>query len=120
MNNQTRQTIGWLVTGVAVFAIAGSSLAKLAEAPEIVTALGKLGLSEKIRLIGLLEIILVSLYLIPRTMNIGFFLLCSYLGGAIVAHLAQSEISPQALIVLLLFWVGSFIRKPALFGIGQA
>jgi hypothetical protein len=75
------------------------------------------GMEDKIMPLAILELCIVTLFLVPRTINIGFLLICSYLGGAIAINLFTGLSSPFAPAILLsLFWVSVFFRKPDLFG----
>ena len=71
--------------------------------------------------IGILEILCVALYWIPRTINIGFFLLCSYAGGIITAELiaVQGQALPIPGVPLaIMLYVGTMLRKKNLSGLG--
>ena len=74
------------------------------------------GMEERIFPVAMLELCCIVLFIIPRTMNIGFFLICSYLGGAIAISIF-TNISPAPLpvIVLILCWIGMYFRNKALF-----
>lgn len=50
-------------------------------------------------------------------LKLGFLLICSYLGGAIAVNLVGQLHSPWIPgLILALFWVGIFLKKPNLFG----
>ena len=72
---------------------------------------------DKLMLIGILEIIILILFWIPRTMNIGFFLLASFGGGIIVAEIVTGEMPFAGILVTTLFYVGTILRKPTLSGL---
>ena len=72
---------------------------------------------DKMLLIGLIELGALALYWIPKTMNIGFFLLASFGGGIIVAEVVAGDIPIPGIIVSSLFYVGTFLRKPSLSGL---
>lgn len=74
-----------------------------------------MGLAAYVTLIGVLEVVIAILFLIPVTRNVGFFLVCSYLGGAIVAHLSHNQPFTVPMIVLVLVWGVIFLTKPSLF-----
>ena len=40
---------------------------------------------DKLVFIGVLELILLALYWIPKTQKLGFYLICAFVGGIIVA-----------------------------------
>jgi hypothetical protein len=65
-------------------------------------------------MIGIIELVSVALFLIPKTTKLGFLLLCSYLGGAICMELASGQ-PPMAAIFLALIWFSVFLRDPSMF-----
>ena len=64
--------------------------------------------------IGLIEIFVVVLYWIPKTMNIGFFLFCSYAGGIVVGELIHGDVPLPGLVTGAMVYVGTLLRKPSL------
>ncbi len=64
--------------------------------------------------IGIIEIISLILFIIPRTGIIGTLLLAAYLGGAIVTHLQHQEPIAMAVIIQMVLWITAFIRFPEL------
>ena len=62
--------------------------------------------------IGIIEVLVTVLYLIPRTSFIGAILLTGYLGGAIMTHLRVGDPWFFPLIVGVLAWTGLAMRKP--------
>jgi uncharacterized membrane protein YphA (DoxX/SURF4 family) len=76
----------------------------------------RMGLTENIRLVGAGEIVTGILLLIPRTLSLGILLTSSFWGGAICVHMmhGQSYLLQSALLVLS--WVGAYLRNPAVLG----
>src|SRR5690606_23759558 len=64
--------------------------------------------------IGVIEIISLILFIIPRTGILGTLLLVAYLGGAIVTHLQHQQPIAMAVIFQTLLWITAFIRFPEL------
>ncbi|MFN5418264.1 MAG: DoxX family protein [Flavobacteriia bacterium] len=91
-----------------------SGVMKLIGAPEVVDGLTKGGLGNYIILFGLIELLAVALLWIPKTRNIGFFLICSYLGGALSIELAHAQV-PAAAVLLTLLWISLFLHNKKLF-----
>lgn len=69
--------------------------------------------------IGILEVVITLLYLIPQTAFVGAILLTSYLGGAIVAHVRVGEPFLFPVILGVLIWVGVALRYPAIWKLAQ-
>jgi hypothetical protein len=76
-------------------------------------ALAKSGLGEHIWLIGAGELITAVLLLIPRTSSLGILLTSSFWGGAICAHMIQGESYAFVAVLLVLSWLGAYLRNPA-------
>jgi len=106
-----RENFYWLPSSLMIV----SAIAKFSGITLVIESLGKLGLHDKIILLGILEIGCLTIFLIPRTMLIGFFLLCSYWGGAITADLIGGVFNPVPVIMLILFWIALYFKIPSLF-----
>jgi hypothetical protein len=50
-------------------------------------------------------------------MNIGFFLLASFVGCIIVAEIVTGEMPMAGILITTLFYVGTILRKPTLCGL---
>ena len=73
---------------------------------------------DKMLFIGVLELIILILYWIPKTMNMGFFCMLGFMGGALLAEVVlKGGIPIPAILVTTLFYVGTFLRKPSLSGL---
>src|SRR5690606_23629729 len=68
----------------------------------------------KYQFIGIIEIISLILFIVPRTGILGTMLLVAYMGGAIVTHLQHQQPIAMAVIFQILLWVTAFIRFPEL------
>ena len=72
---------------------------------------------DKMLLVGLIELGALALYWIPKTSNIGFFLIASFGGGIIVAEVVGGGFPFPGIIVSTLLYVGTMLRKPSLSGL---
>jgi len=95
---------------------AGASKAFGFAPAEVVSDMARYGLSDQMRLIGFGELITVLLLLIPRTQSLGILLTSALWGGIICIHMANGESYVFPSVLLLLSWVGSFLRHPQTFG----
>lgn len=66
------------------------------------------------KFIGIIEVMCLILFIIPRTGVLGALLLVAYMGGAIVTHLQHHESIAMAVTVQILIWTTAFIRFPEL------
>lgn len=117
--SKTRRTVGWVLSALGFLPIIASGIAKLSGVEALRASLASINLDYLMPFIGGLELLCVALYLIPKTSNIGFFLLCSYVGGIIAAEMAMGAIPPIIGVVVAIFlYVGTMLRKPQLSGLG--
>jgi uncharacterized membrane protein YGL010W len=74
----------------------------------------EMGLSPYVEILGVAEIFIVVLYLIPRTAKLGLLLLTGYLGGAMAAEIPFHLMAAPA-IPLTLAWIAAYVRNSSLF-----
>jgi hypothetical protein len=96
----------------AIMILAGSAKLLGLFPPE---AVAKLGLSVPIGVIGAGEVATAILLLVPRTSSLGLLLASSFWGGAICFHMARGESYVVQSVLLLLIWVGAYLRVPGAF-----
>ena len=116
---KTRRIAGAVLTAiVALFLTFDTVLKVLKLAPAIdgTTALGYP--ANRVFPIGVIELVCLVLYLIPRTAVLGAILLTGYLGGAIATHVRiGSPLLSHTLFpiyVAVMIWGGLFLREPRL------
>ena len=114
MTAKTARIIGWILTVlVGLFLIGASGIPKFIDWPGKAAMMDHLGLPlGLVPQIGVIEILVTVLYLIPRTSFIGAILLTGYLGGAILTHLRIGDPWFFPLILGVLAWTGLALRKP--------
>jgi hypothetical protein len=76
-------------------------------------ALARYGLSEQARLIGVGALLSALLLVMPRTVSLGILLTSAFWGGAISIHMAHAEPYVFQAALLVLTWVGAYLRNPA-------
>ncbi|WP_432670564.1 hypothetical protein [Flavobacterium sp. SM2513] len=69
---------------------------------------------DKTLFVGILELILLALYWTPKTQKLGFYLLCSFVGGVIVAEVVAGKPPIAGIIVSVLLYAGTTLRFPKL------
>lgn len=67
--------------------------------------------------IGILEIVVSILFLIPRTSFVGAILVTDYLGGAVMTHLRVGEPWFFPIIIGVVMWVALGLRRPEIFSL---
>jgi len=110
---------GTVCTSVAALFLTFDTVLKLLRldvAVEGTTALGYP--AESVLWIGVIELVCLVLYLVPRTAVLGALLMTGYLGGAIATHVRiSSPLLTHTLFpiyVALLLWGGLYLREPRL------
>lgn len=106
---------GRVVSFLGALPFAPSAAMKLLRHPEVVKGMTHLQLPESMILpLGILELLCLVAYAVPRTAVLGAILLTGYLGGAMLTHLRIGE--PVYLHVGLgvFLWLGLFLREPRL------
>ena len=115
MSTRTKSIITTVSTVVVTVVLAGGAIAKILKVPYIQNDFDKLGVGAYTQLLGFTELIFLALLLYPRTMKWGFFLFCSYLGGAMATHLSHGEPFLQPVAPLLLIYLNVFLRDKSIF-----
>ena len=68
--------------------------------------------AENYLIIGVVELVSLVLFIIPRTGIIGGLLLIAYMGGAIASHLGHQQPVAMAVIIQVLLWITIALRFP--------
>lgn len=110
--SKARKISSWVVVGLLAALFLTSSGSKLTGSQEMVTNFEKWGLSGWLTIVGIGELVSAILYLIPRTSSLGVLLLSAHMGGAIVTHLCHGEPFVFQAVILVLVWVGNYLRNP--------
>ena len=115
MNTKTQKIVGWVLTALISLVFIGSAGMKLMGGAGSDEASAAMGLTaENIKLIGIVELISVLLFIIPRTGLLGTLLLAAYLGGAIATHLEHQQAFLAPVILQVLVWITAVLRFPEL------
>ncbi len=114
MSTKTTRIISIILMILPSAMLVMSAIMKLTHAPAIVEGFSKSALGNHITLIGIIELVTVILFLIPKTTKVGFLLLCSYLGGAIAVELAGGQ-PPTAAIFLAIVWISVYLKDKMMF-----
>jgi hypothetical protein len=114
MTTKTTGIISYVLLGVASLMVAMSGIMKVSGAQELVTKMTQAGFGPYIFLFGLIELVAVVLLFIKKTYKVGFLLLCCYLGGALAVELGSAQF-PTAAVLLILLWIGSYLRDKSHF-----
>lgn len=108
--------VGRIMTTLAVLFMLFDGIIKLAHIGPVEETWARLGYSPHVGPgIGILELVCLMLYVIPRTSILGGLLLTGYLGGAIATHVRVGDpLFTHVLFpvyVAVLIWGGIFLRE---------
>ncbi|HEY8936767.1 MAG TPA: DoxX family protein [Cyclobacteriaceae bacterium] len=112
---KTKNILVWIFTIVVSLLIVSSGVAKLVGAKEVVEKLTEIGVGSYAPLFGIMEIAFIILFLIPKTIKIGFILITCYFAGAIATDLSHAGSIFSPVLILSLVWIAAFLRKPDIF-----
>lgn len=115
MQNNTKLWAGRVITAIPVLFLLFDTVIKLINIPAVAQSFQSLGFRRNLALeLGILELVLLALYLIPRTSILGAVLWTGYLGGAIATHVRlENPLFTHILFpiyVAALLWLGLWLR----------
>ena len=122
MPTRTQRIIGIILTVLVALGFASSAVGKLAGVHAVVENFAAIGIPSELTVpIGVIELVCVLLFVVPRTMFLGAILLTGYAGGGAFAHVRSGVGSlfllrarPRRRVVLaVLAWVAFGLRRPA-------
>lgn len=114
---KAQRITGWILTGlVGLFMIGLSAVGKFADFPDKEVMFQKLGIPMELSpTLGVIEIAVTLLLLIPRTSFLGAILVTGYLGGAVWTHLRVGDPWYFPIIIGVVMWIALGLRQPAIF-----
>lgn len=115
MSQKTIKITGWVLSILLALLFTMSAFMKLKQNETAITQASAVGIDATTYLyIGIIEIISLILFLIPRTAILGTLLLVAYMGGAIATHLQHQQPIAMAVGVQVVLWITAFVRFPEL------
>jgi hypothetical protein len=111
MSTKAIKITGWVLTAAVGSLFLMSAFMKLSQNPEVVSQAAGIGIdAASYRMIGVVEIISLILFIIPRTGVVGTLLLAAYMGGAIATHLEHQQSITMAVVIAAVVWITAFLR----------
>jgi len=114
MNQETNKIVSWVLAGLVAFALVGSGMVKLSGGEQAAEMAKGLGGSGHVMLLGILELVIALIWLIPRTGIIGTLLAAAYMGGAIAVHFIGNQPVMIPVVIQMLIWIAAAMRFPEL------
>ncbi len=111
--------IGWICVGlIAAFTLFSAVMEFVPVTdPATLAFIQKLGVQNITYQLGIAKILLVILYVLPRTSTVGFVLMVGYWGGALATNITHGFTVPEyapILVLLLVMTIGAYFRNPEL------
>lgn len=109
---------GYALSGLASALLVFSAIMKFTQNDFLVESMSAIHLLPAMQWLGLIEIVVVILYWIPKTFKVGFFLLLSFTGGIIAAELIALEgagLPIPGVPISAMLYLGTYLRKRSFF-----
>lgn len=114
MNKQSGKPLYWGATILVAFIFVASGLMKIVGGEATAEMAKSLGGQEKLIILGVLELVIAVLWILPRTGVAGSLLAMAYIGGAIAVHFITGQPVLVPVIIQILIWLAAAIRFPEL------
>ena len=107
---------GRVMSALPILLVLMSSVMKLLKLPAVVEGFASAGLPQHLILtIGIIELLCVVVYAVPRTSVLGAILMTGLLGGATITTLRVGDPTyPMPVVLGMLAWGGLYLRDPRL------
>jgi hypothetical protein len=114
--SKKRLWTGRILSGLAVLFMLFDSITKIMQVPAVLKASANLGYGDSsIQVVGIILLVCLGLYAIPRTSILGAVLLTGYLGGAVASNLrVGAPLFSNVLFPVyfgILLWAGLYLRN---------
>ena len=104
---------GWVLTVLVSLMLVMGGVMNLVGAQPAIEGLTKYGYPPGVRVpLGVVVVVIVALYLMPRTAVLGAVLLTGYFGGAVNTHVRAGEPWLLAAVFGVLTWLALYLRDP--------
>lgn len=124
MSTKAQRITGWVLTCIfGLFMIVASGSGKFMDFPNKAEMMEKMQIpTSLLPTLGVIEITVAVLFLIPRTAFLGAILTTGYLGGAVWTHLRVGDTWFFPIIIGIVMWIALGLRQPGIFklALGQA
>ena len=119
MSPKAQRITGWVLTVlVGIFLIGLSGVGKFTDFPDKEVMFKKIGVPMELSYtLGVIEVAVTLLFLIPRTSFLGAILVTGYLGGAVWTHLRVGDPWYFPIIIGVVMWFALGLRQPTIFAL---
>lgn len=102
---------GWILSVLALVPMLSGGIMVLLKNPQVVQTFAKYGFPDSVMVpIGIIELVIVVLYVLPQTARFGGLIMLAHLGGATATHVRFGEPFFLPIVVGVIAWVGLALR----------
>ncbi|MHC5541838.1 DoxX family protein [Singulisphaera rosea] len=106
-----QRTTGWVLSGILSLAFLPSAYFKITQPKGFLEEWSKTYPAGSALPLGVIELSMFVLYLVPKTRYLGGLLMLAYLGGAVATHVhAKDGMFFVPVIVGVIGWLGLYLR----------
>ena len=106
-----QRVTGWVLSGILALVFLPSAFFKIAQPQGFIEEWSKTYPAASALPLGVIELTLFVLYLVPKTRYLGGLVMLAYLGGAVATHLhAKDGMFFVPVIVGVIAWLGLYLR----------
>lgn len=116
MTAKTKRIVSIILMGISTLVLVIGGVMKLigAEPEMVMQFLTKFGFGNYVKALGVTELVIAAMLVVPKTNKIGFLLACCYLGGSSCLEIAGSQ-PPASPVFLAILWTGMFLKNREMF-----
>ena len=115
MKNKAKTVAKRTFTGLVILIIVMSAASKIAFVPELVDIFSKIGLLSYLRILGITELVFLSIFLWSNTRKLGMLLLTGYFGGAMAVEMSHGTFFIAPATILTLIWITAYLYDEKIF-----
>lgn len=115
MKNKTKILVTRALTALITLIVVMSAASKIAFVPQLVDIFSKIGLLSYIKILGMTEILFLSIFLWKTTRKLGLLLLTGYFGGAMAVELSHGTFFIAPATLLTLIWITAYLFDEKMF-----
>lgn len=104
----------WTLTGLVALILTGSAMGKLTGGEQAAEMAKVLGGATNLTILGITELVIVVLWLVPGTGVLATLLAIAYIGGAMAVHFVNNQSILAPAIIQSIIWVVAAYRFPEL------
>ena len=106
-----QRVTGWVLSGILAVPFLPSAFFKIAQPKSFIEEWSKNYPVGSALPIGVIELAIYVLYLVPKTRYLGGLLMLAYLGGAVATHVhANDGLFYVPVIIGVIAWIGLYLR----------